>query len=35
MILYALIMHDDHDTSIRVCKKKKKKKKKDFPTYLP
>ena len=37
MILYALIMHDDHDIDQSLKKKrpKKKRKKKDFPTYLP
>ena len=36
MIIYTLIMYDDHiiDQSL-LKKKKKKKKKKDFPTYLP
>ena len=36
MILYALIMHDDHDNDQSLYKKKKKKKKKKkifWPTY--
>ena len=33
MILYALIMHDDHDIEQSLVKKKKKKKKIFRPTY--
>ena len=33
MILYALIMHDDHDIDQSLYKKKKKKKKIFRPTY--
>ena len=35
MILYALIMHDDHYHRSEFVKKKINKKKKDFSTYLP